>query len=95
MDVNRDNFYDVLPSVLNDIHDADFVAIDGEFSGILAFDRMNYFDTPAERYQRHYQVEFLLQSYFSLSRSFQCDRHYRMLQMGLAMVKCTNAAEHK
>lgn len=79
MDVNRDNFYDVLPNVLKDINDADFVAIDGEFSGILAFDRMNYFDTPAQRYQRHYAV----------------DRHYLMVQMGLAMVKCTDPAENR
>jgi hypothetical protein len=43
---------------LNDINEADFVAIDGEFTGILAFDKMNYFDTPAERYKRHYEVKF-------------------------------------
>ena len=94
MDVNRDNFYDVLPSVLNDINDADFVAIDGEFSGILAFDRMNYFDTPAERYQRHYQVKFI-DIFIALNDSFQCDRHYLMVQMGLAMIKCVNPAENK
>ena len=41
---------------MQDINEADFVAIDGEFTGILSFDRMNYFDTPAERYQRHYDV---------------------------------------
>ncbi|CAF5004171.1 unnamed protein product [Rotaria sp. Silwood1] len=69
MDVNRDNFYDVLPEILNDINNADYVAIDGEFTGILAFDKMNYFDTPAERYKRHYE----------------CDRHYLMVQVGLAM----------
>ncbi|UJR09960.1 hypothetical protein I4U23_014184 [Adineta vaga] len=79
MDVNRDNFYDVLPQVLNDINDADYVAIDGEFSGILGFDKMNYFDTPAERYKRHYD----------------CDRHYMMVQAGLAMIRCTNPAEHR
>ena len=50
------DFYDVLPNVLKDINEADYVAIDGEFSGILPFDRMNYFDTPTERYQRHYDV---------------------------------------
>jgi hypothetical protein len=42
---------------LKDINEADFVAIDGEFTGILTFDKMNYFDTPAERYKRHYEVE--------------------------------------
>lgn len=50
------DFYDVLPTILQDINEADFVAFDGEFTGILPFDRMNYFDTPAERYQRHYDV---------------------------------------
>ena len=51
------DFYDVLPQVLRDINEADYVAIDGEFSGILSFDKMNYFDTPAERYKRHYEVK--------------------------------------
>ena len=32
--------------------------MDGEFTGILPFDKMNYFDTPAERYKRHYDVNF-------------------------------------
>ena len=50
------DFYDVLPEILKDINEADFVAIDGEFTGILAFDKMNYFDTPADRYKRHYEV---------------------------------------
>ncbi|CAF0964166.1 unnamed protein product [Rotaria sordida] len=79
MDVNRDNFYDVLPEILNDINNADFVAIDGEFTGILAFDKMNYFDTPAERYKRHYE----------------CDRHYLMVQVGLAMIRCVNPTENR
>ncbi|CAF1641085.1 unnamed protein product, partial [Adineta ricciae] len=79
MDVNRDNFYDVLPQVLRDINEADYVAIDGEFSGILSFDKMNYFDTPAERYKRHYE----------------CDRHYMMIQAGLAMIRCTNHEENR
>lgn len=50
------DFYEVLPNILKDINEADYVAIDGEFTGILAFDKMNYFDTPAERYKRHYEV---------------------------------------
>ncbi len=52
------DFYDVLPEILKDINEADYVAFDGEFTGILAFDKMNYFDTPTERYKRHYEVEF-------------------------------------
>ncbi|CAF2943542.1 unnamed protein product [Rotaria sp. Silwood2] len=79
MDVNRDNFYDVLPEILNDINSADYVAMDGEFTGILALDKMNYFDTPAERYKRHYE----------------CDRHYLMIQVGLAMVRCLNPTENQ
>ncbi len=50
------DFYDVLPAILKDINEADYVAIDGEFTGILSFDKMNYFDTPSERYKRHYEV---------------------------------------
>ncbi|CAF1076463.1 unnamed protein product [Rotaria sordida] len=79
MDVNRDNFYGVLPEILNDINNADYVAIDGEFTGILPFNKMNYFDTPAERYKRHYE----------------CDRHYLMIQVGLAMVRCINPTENR
>ncbi|CAF1372500.1 unnamed protein product [Adineta steineri] len=79
MDVNRDNFYDVLPEILKDINDADYVAMDGEFTGILPFDKMNYFDTPTERYKRHYD----------------CDRHYLMIQVGLAMVRCLNPEENR
>lgn len=52
------DFYDVLPEILKDINEADYVALDGEFTGILTFDQMNYFDTPAERYKRHYEVKF-------------------------------------
>jgi predicted component of viral defense system (DUF524 family) len=55
------DFYDVLPDILKDINEADYVAIDGEFTGILAFDKMNYFDTPSERYKRHYEVEKIFQ----------------------------------
>jgi hypothetical protein len=43
---------------LQDIIDADYVAMDGEFTGILPFDKMSFFDTPAERYKRHYEVHF-------------------------------------
>jgi hypothetical protein len=50
------DFYAVLPEVLQDITDADYVAFDGEFTGILSFNKMNYFDTPAERHRRHYEV---------------------------------------
>ncbi len=50
------DFFDVLPEVLKDITDADYVAIDGEFTGILPLNQMSYFDTPTERYKRHYEV---------------------------------------
>jgi hypothetical protein len=43
---------------LQDITDADYVAMDGEFTGILPFDKMSFFDTPVERYNRHYEVHF-------------------------------------
>jgi hypothetical protein len=54
------DFFTVLPEVLQDINNADYVAIDGEFTGILPFDKMGYFDTPSERYQRHYNVHFFI-----------------------------------
>ncbi|CAF1573125.1 unnamed protein product [Rotaria sp. Silwood1] len=79
MDVNRDNFYDILPEILNDINNADYVAVDGEFTGILRFNNMSRFDTPAERYKRHYEY----------------DRHYLMIQIGLAMIQCTNQRENR
>ncbi|CAF3927703.1 unnamed protein product [Rotaria sp. Silwood1] len=79
MDVNRDNFYNVLPEIFNDINNADYVAIDGEFTGVIAWHKMKYFDTPAERYKRHYE----------------CDRHYLMVQIGLAMIRCINPAENQ
>ncbi len=71
MDVNRDSeswnnwnmvllfisdFFSVLPEILQDINEADYFAIDGEFTGILQVRNMSYFDTPAERYKRHYEV---------------------------------------
>ncbi|CAF1426328.1 unnamed protein product [Rotaria sp. Silwood1] len=94
MDVNRDSklfynyiltiniyldFYNVLPEIFNDINNADYVAIDGEFTGVIAWHKMKYFDTPAERYKRHYE----------------CDRHYLMVQIGLAMIRCINPAENQ
>jgi len=50
------DFFSVLPEILQDITDADYVAIDGEFTGILPLNQMSYFDTPTERYKRHYEV---------------------------------------
>jgi predicted component of viral defense system (DUF524 family) len=52
------DFFSVLPEILQDITDADYVAMDGEFTGILPFNKMSHFDTPAERYRRHYEVQF-------------------------------------
>ncbi|CAF0758967.1 unnamed protein product [Didymodactylos carnosus] len=75
----NNDFYDVLPEVLSDIDAADYVAIDGEFTGILSFEKMNYFDTPAERYKRHYD----------------CDKNYLMIQVGLAMIRCINPLENR
>jgi hypothetical protein len=50
------DFFSVLPEILQDINEADYFAIDGEFTGILQVRNMSYFDTPAERYKRHYEV---------------------------------------
>ena len=52
------DFFSVLPDIFRDIDDADFVAFDGEFTGILPLRQMGYFDTPAHRYHLHHEVEF-------------------------------------
>ncbi|CAF3958831.1 unnamed protein product [Rotaria magnacalcarata] len=78
-DINRNNFYNILPEIFNDINKADYVAIDGEFTGVIARRHMNYFDTPAERYKRHYDY----------------DRHYLMIQIRLVMIRCTSPTENR
>lgn len=57
------DFYSVLPEIFEAIDRADYVAIDGEFTGILPLRQMSYFDTPAQRYQKHYQVDIFI-NYF-------------------------------
>jgi hypothetical protein len=52
------DFSSVLPEVLQDITDADYVAIDRESTVILPFDKMGYFDIPVEQYKQHYEVYF-------------------------------------
>ncbi|XP_063790390.1 poly(A)-specific ribonuclease PARN isoform X2 [Pseudophryne corroboree] len=66
MEVTRSNFKDHLPKVYQAIEDADFLAIDGEFSGISDGPSVstltNGFDTPEERYQKlkKHSMDFLL-----------------------------------
>lgn len=96
LNVVFEDFYEVLPQILQDINESDFVAIDGEFTGISSFDKLNYFDTPAERYRRHYEVkrqrrEKTKTTFFS----HQIDRRYMMVQVGLAMIRCTNPSENR
>ncbi|XP_065065727.1 poly(A)-specific ribonuclease PARN-like [Rhopilema esculentum] len=53
MDVLRDNFIDILPVVTDAINESDFIAIDGEFTGIgKGLPSKVLFDTPAQRYSR-------------------------------------------
>uniref|UniRef100_A0A8C5PU59 Poly(A)-specific ribonuclease PARN n=1 Tax=Leptobrachium leishanense TaxID=445787 RepID=A0A8C5PU59_9ANUR len=66
MEIIRNNFKDQLPKVYKAIEEADFMAIDGEFSGISDGPSVstltNGFDTPEERYQklRKHSMDFLL-----------------------------------
>ncbi|XP_068100842.1 LOW QUALITY PROTEIN: poly(A)-specific ribonuclease PARN [Hyperolius riggenbachi] len=66
MEVTRINFKDQLPKVYEAIEEADFLAIDGEFSGISDGPSVstltNGFDTPEERYQKlkKHSMDFLL-----------------------------------
>ncbi|CAI9743295.1 (A)-specific ribonuclease PARN-like isoform X1 [Octopus vulgaris] len=64
MEVTRKNFYECLDLIQKSIEESDFVAIDGEFTGLDHPDhgQPQPFDTPAERYQKLSKgsVEFLL-----------------------------------
>ncbi|NP_001383850.1 poly(A)-specific ribonuclease PARN isoform 4 [Gallus gallus] len=66
MEVIRSNFKDNLSKVYEAIEEADFLAIDGEFSGISDGPSVsaltNGFDTPEERYQKlkKHSMDFLL-----------------------------------
>ncbi|XP_076839533.1 poly(A)-specific ribonuclease PARN-like [Brachyhypopomus gauderio] len=66
MEVTRQNFKDSLPTIYSAVQDADFLAIDGEFSGISDGPSVsaltNGMDTPEERYVklRKHSMDFLL-----------------------------------
>lgn len=66
MEIIRSNFKSNLPKVYQAIEEADFFAIDGEFSGISDGPSVtaltNGFDTPEERYQKlkKHSMDFLL-----------------------------------
>ncbi|XP_009897136.1 poly(A)-specific ribonuclease PARN [Dryobates pubescens] len=66
MEVIRSNFKDTLSKVYEAIEESDFLAIDGEFSGISDGPSVsaltNGFDTPEERYQKlkKHSMDFLL-----------------------------------
>uniref|UniRef100_A0A669QLU8 Poly(A)-specific ribonuclease PARN n=1 Tax=Phasianus colchicus TaxID=9054 RepID=A0A669QLU8_PHACC len=66
MEVIRSNFKDNLSKVYEAVEEADFLAIDGEFSGISDGPSVsaltNGFDTPEERYQKlkKHSMDFLL-----------------------------------
>ncbi|XP_075035890.1 poly(A)-specific ribonuclease PARN isoform X2 [Mixophyes fleayi] len=66
MEITRSNFKEHLPKVYQAIEEADFLAVDGEFSGISDGPSVstltNGFDTPEERYQKlkKHSMDFLL-----------------------------------
>ncbi|XP_041134279.1 poly(A)-specific ribonuclease PARN-like [Polyodon spathula] len=66
MEVTRKNFKECLDTIYSAIHEAEFLAIDGEFSGISDGPSVsaltNGLDTPEERYQKlkKHSMDFLL-----------------------------------
>ena len=50
MEITAANFNERLPEIEKAISSATFMAIDGEFTGLSAHNRLSPFDTPAERY---------------------------------------------
>uniref|UniRef100_A0A3Q0QS50 Poly(A)-specific ribonuclease (deadenylation nuclease) n=1 Tax=Amphilophus citrinellus TaxID=61819 RepID=A0A3Q0QS50_AMPCI len=68
MEVTRKNYKDSLNTVYSAIEEADFLAIDGEFSGISDGPNVsaltNGLDTPEERYTKLKKVSGVLLSYF-------------------------------
>ncbi|PSN44566.1 Poly(A)-specific ribonuclease PARN [Blattella germanica] len=62
MEVTRKNFREVLEELEHVIPPADFLAIDGEFTGIHSRQEVNPFDTPSQYYSkiRSGNMEFLL-----------------------------------
>ena len=50
MEITAANFNERLPEIEKAISSATFMAIDGEFTGLSAHNRLSPFDTPTERY---------------------------------------------
>lgn len=79
MDINKDNFFHVLPDVLKDISVATFVSLDVEMGGITAYPRYG-------PYGRHHQTAkpSLEQEYSDIKESAS---KYQVLQLGLTCIK--------
>nr|CAD7399233.1 unnamed protein product [Timema cristinae] len=62
MDVTRENFRAVLSELKNTIPSCHFLAIDGEFTGLLVGDKINAYDSPAKQFSKMRQesMEYLL-----------------------------------
>jgi len=64
MEVTKSNFYEQFDSIVQSINSCDFMAIDGEFTGldVEGCENAAPFDTPEERYQkvRYGSTDFLL-----------------------------------
>uniref|UniRef100_A0A8B9FYC0 Poly(A)-specific ribonuclease PARN n=1 Tax=Amazona collaria TaxID=241587 RepID=A0A8B9FYC0_9PSIT len=78
MEVTRSNFKDNLNKVYEAIEESDFLAIDGEFSGISDGPSVsaltNGFDTPEERYQKlkkSSSIDFLANQGFDFNKVFR------------------------
>ena len=74
MEITAANFNERLPEIEKAISSATFMAIDGEFTGLSAHNRLSPFDTPAERYgkvkdsaryeSQNYRIKILSILYF-------------------------------
>ena len=63
MDITRENFNSSLPVIHKAIHNATFLSIDGEFTGLTnGIYNVSAYDLPKERYQKlnHNTADFLL-----------------------------------
>ncbi|XP_014664597.1 PREDICTED: poly(A)-specific ribonuclease PARN-like isoform X2 [Priapulus caudatus] len=52
MNITRKNFKETFPLIVESINEADFLAIDGEFTGLTNGRKSHSFDTPEERYHK-------------------------------------------
>lgn len=80
MNVERGNFQDLLPRIIDDINNADFIAIDSEFTG-LGLDQMNKYDLLDSMEERYQKVANTIADYLPI-------------QIGIATFKYSSESKH-